>query len=108
MSLATVELFIGTRYYGADDDGEGFATDSTESVITCDWEEFQSREEFVQEIAEEFRKRGASFEFTGSRTAAAESYQHPITGVWEELSMCILSGADDALQVAVIREVDKR
>lgn len=108
MSLATVKLSVATRYYSADSNGEDFATDSKDEVITCDWESFQTREEFIEEIAREFVKRGASFEFTGARWAQAETYQHPHTGVWEELSMSFLDGADDALQVAVIREVGKQ
>lgn len=106
MALCTVELQFNKNVMDAD--GNMLLELCTSNTYKFTWEDFQTREDFVNELAEQYRREGASFQFTGTRVAKSEPYQDPRTGNWDETYIHFVSGANEALQIDVIRAVDAR
>lgn len=106
MALASVTLQFNQNVL--DYNGNLLMELSESKSYTFTWEDFQTREDFVDELANQYRREGASFQFTGTRVAGSEPYQEPRDGHWYETYVHFVAGADEALQIDVMRAVDAR
>lgn len=92
LSKESVTINIHISRFAPEHEGEPFTVDS--SSITIRRAQCISSADYIRDIVQVFRERGARFDATGNDWAQCEPYVDPYTGIMSSASVCFDSEPD--------------